>query len=55
MTNLPDYEWVECVFCNGTGIDDSDFTGRCPICRGYGEREVEVRVYDDEDEEIEHE
>lgn len=28
-----------CVFCNGTGIDDTDWSGRCPFCDGHGEVE----------------
>lgn len=28
-----------CHDCNGTGIDDRDWGGMCPLCDGLGERE----------------
>ena len=28
-----------CHDCNGTGIDEADWSGRCALCDGLGERE----------------
>ncbi len=36
--------YTDCRMCNGTGIDDADFTGLCFECLGMGV------VPDDEDE-----
>jgi DnaJ-class molecular chaperone len=27
---------VDCIMCNGTGIDNASWDGRCPFCRGRG-------------------
>jgi DnaJ-class molecular chaperone len=36
---------TECRFCNGTGLDDADWSGRCFACDGEG------LVEDDDDQE----
>ena len=28
--------YTDCSMCNGTGIDDADFTGCCFCCSGMG-------------------
>lgn len=38
---------VDCHACNGTGIDDGDWSGRCSRCAGTG------AVVDDGDERAE--
>lgn len=47
---IADAEWTDCYPCNGTGIDDSDFTGRCPFCGGSGQVLSMPDVDDSEDE-----
>lgn len=50
MTRAPgDEELVTCNACNGTGIDDADFTGKCAVCGGHGERMAVVESMDDDD------
>lgn len=41
-------ELVTCYHCNGTGIDDAHFTGKCSICKGHGERMAIVESVDDD-------
>lgn len=36
---------IDCYTCDGTGIDETSWDGRCPFCKGSGE----VDVPDDED------
>lgn len=38
----------DCSHCNGSGIDDSDWSGRCPFCNGNGEVEEREEDYDDD-------
>lgn len=33
----------DCHHCNGTGLDDADWSGRCPFCDGSGEVEEDER------------
>ncbi len=28
--------YFDCVFCNGTGLDEADWSGRCFYCGGTG-------------------
>jgi hypothetical protein len=39
-------DYVDCYLCNGTGIDDASWDGRCFWCRGSGQAEAGDR--DDE-------
>jgi DnaJ-class molecular chaperone len=39
-------DYVDCYLCNGTGIDDANWDGRCFSCRGSGQ--VEAGDRDDE-------
>lgn len=40
---------VDCFSCNGSGIDESAWDGRCSFCRGRGQ----VDAFDDDREETE--
>jgi hypothetical protein len=44
-----------CFYCNGTGIDDADWRGRCCFCHGTGlladeEDEPGRDAFDDEED-----
>ncbi len=45
----PELERVDCYHCDGTGEDSAAWDGRCPFCRGEGERYVPVCDDDLED------
>lgn len=45
--------YVGCPFCNGTGLDEADWSGRCFNCDGHGAIPDDDEVCrDDNDEEI---
>lgn len=39
-----------CVYCNGNGIDDADWSGRCSFCDGYGNVDEYENEYSFEDD-----
>jgi len=30
-------DYHDCGYCNGTGIDEANWDGRCPFCCGSGQ------------------
>lgn len=39
-----------CFHCNGTGLDDASWDGRCPFCDGFGDVDDDEDYSEDEDE-----
>jgi len=40
---------TDCRACNGTGLDDADWSGRCPFCEGEGWIDDEDNDQEDDD------
>lgn len=40
-------DYGECAMCNGTGIDEADWSGRCFKCTGHGLVPRDNAEYDD--------
>jgi len=45
----------DCFFCNGTGLDEASWDGRCPFCDGTGEVADERDICGDADDDGEDE